>query len=234
MTIQCLEMNAKDARKIGSRADAPAETRTDTVRVLIVDDHLLVRIGLRTVISDDPRLSVCGEAANVAKAVEAYRVQKPDVVLMDLRLPDGSGVDATAAIRAEFPEARVIVVSSFAPDEEIHAAVQAGARAYVMKTIEANDLRAVIYAVMRGERHIPAEVAGRLATRNPQSDLTERERAVLQLVVRGKRNREIAETLDIAEGTVKGHVQTILLKLGVTDRTEAATVAIERGIVHLR
>jgi two-component system NarL family response regulator len=230
MTIQCVELNRKAVHNPPSRGEVSAHG----LRVLIVDDHLLVRIGLKAVISDDPRLTVCGEAGSVAKAVEMYRAHRPDVVLMDLRLPDGSGVDATAAIRAEFPEARVIVISSFAPDEEIHAAVQAGARAYVMKTIEGNDLRAVIYAVMRGERHIPAEVASRLATRNPQSDLTERERAVLQLVVRGKRNREIADALEIAEGTVKGHMQTILLKLGVTDRTEAATVAIERGIVHLR
>jgi two-component system NarL family response regulator len=204
-----------------------------SLRVLVVDDHLLFRMGLRNALADDPRISVCGEAGTAARAVAAYRALRPDVTLMDLRLPDASGVEATAAIRAEFPEARVVLISSFAPEEEIYAAFQAGARAYVLKSIDDGDLRALLHAVMRGERHVPPEVAARLAARNPQSDLTDRERSVLHLVARGRRNREIAETLAIAEGTVKGHVQTILLKLGVADRTEAATAAITRGIVHL-
>ena len=229
MTASYADRIQKDAR----RASTEPEPHVQTLRVLVVDDHLLMRMGLRSAISDDKHLSVCGEAGTVAKAVEIYRTLRPDVTLMDLRLPDGSGVDATSAIRAEFPDARIILVSSFAPDEEIYAAFQAGARAYVLKTIDAGDLRALIHAVMRGERHVPTDVAARLASRNPQSDLTDRERTVLQLVVRGRRNREIASALDIAEGTVKGHVQTILLKLGVADRTEAATAAIQRGIVHL-
>jgi two-component system NarL family response regulator len=204
-----------------------------TLRVLLVDDHALMRMGLTSVIVGDPGLAVCGEAGTASQAVERYRTVRPDVVLMDLRLPDASGAVATSRICSEFPGARILVISCFAPDEEIHAAFQAGARGYVSKTIEAGDLRAVIHAIARGERHVPADVAARLAARNPQSDLTDRERSVLQLVVRGRRNRGIAETLGIAEGTVKAHIQNILLKLGVIDRTEAATVAIERGIVHL-
>jgi len=229
MTLQLAESDRKDSRRIlGDHERARA-----TVRVLLVDDHALMRMGLTSAISAEPGLTVCGEAGTAAKGVEMYRALRPDVVLMDLRLPDFSGAKATVAIREEFPEARIILISSFSPDEEIHAALQAGARAYVPKTIDVGDLRAVIFAVMRGERHVSSEVAARLAARNPHSELTDRERGVLQLIVRGRRNREIAEELAISEGTVKAHGQTILLTLGVTDRTEAAMVAIQRGIVSL-
>jgi DNA-binding NarL/FixJ family response regulator len=227
MTLQLAEMGPKDAARNGDDHDRLRAT----VRVLLVDDHALMRMGLTNAICAEPGLTVCGEAGTAAKGISMYRALRPDVVLMDLRLPDFSGAKATAAIRAEFPEARIILISSFSPDEEIHAAFQAGARAFIPKTIDAGDLRAVIHAVMRGERHVSGEVAGRLAARNPHSELTDREREVLQLVVRGRRNREIAEELAISEGTVKAHVQTILLKLGVIDRTEAAMVAIQRGIV---
>ncbi len=206
--------------------------RGETARVLLVDDHSLMRLGLASAIAEDPRLTVCGEAGTAADALKMYRSLRPDIVLMDLRLPDASGAFAIAAIRGEFPEAKIVVISTFAPDEEIHAAVTAGARAYVLKTIDAPDLRAVVHAVLRGERHFAADVAVRLASRNLQSGLTVRERDVLELVARGKRNREIADALGITEGTVKSHVANILVKLGVTDRTEAATVAIERGIIR--
>jgi DNA-binding NarL/FixJ family response regulator len=206
---------------------------SDSLRVLLVDDHALMRIGLASVIATDPGLSVVGEAGTGARAVELYRSLRPDIVLMDLRLPDHSGAAVTETIREEFPEAKIIVISSFAPDEEIYAAIAAGARAYVLKTIEAEELVEVIRIVAAGRRHIPAEVAARLAARIPRSELTDRERRVLQLIVRGRRNREIADELGITEGTVKTHVGNILMKLGVTDRTEAATVAIERGIVNL-
>jgi two-component system NarL family response regulator len=203
------------------------------LRVLLVDDHALMRIGLRSVIGAEANLAVCGEARTAAQALERYRELRPDIVLMDLRLPDGSGAAATEAIRREFPEARIIIVSSFAPDEEIHAAVTAGALGYVLKTSETDELVTAIRTVAAGGRHLPPEVAERLARRIPRSDLTERERAVLQLLVRGRRNRDIAADLGIAEGTVKIHVANILLKLGVADRTEAVSVAIERGIVTL-
>jgi DNA-binding NarL/FixJ family response regulator len=206
---------------------------SDALKVLLVDDHALMRIGLASVIATDPGLTIVGEAGTGARAIELYRSLRPDIVLMDLRLPDTSGAAVTDAIREEFPDAKVIVISSFAPDEEIYAAIAAGARAYVLKTIEAEELVEVIRVVASGRRHIPAEVAARLAARIPRSELTDRERRVLQLIVRGKRNREIADELGITEGTVKTHVGNILMKLGVTDRTEAATVAIERGIVNL-
>jgi DNA-binding NarL/FixJ family response regulator len=203
------------------------------LRVLLVDDHALVRIGLTSVIAAEGGLEVCGEASTGARAVELYRTLRPDVVLMDLRLPDISGVQATTEIRKEFPDAKLVVISSFAPDEEVYAAIAAGAQAYVLKTIEAEELVAVIRKVASGIRHIPAEIAARLAARIPRSELTDRERDVLRLLVRGRRNREIADELGISEGTVKTHVGNILLKLGAADRTEAATMAIERGIVTL-
>jgi DNA-binding NarL/FixJ family response regulator len=209
------------------------ETVSRTLSVLLVDDHALMRIGLANVIATDPGMSICGEASNGAQALELYRSLRPDITLMDLRLPDTSGAKMTETIRGEFPEAKIIVISSFAPDEEVYAAVQAGARAYLLKTIEADHLIDVIRKVAAGQRHIPPEIAKRLAARIPRSELTERERGVLALVVRGRRNREIADELGITEGTVKTHVANILNKLGVTDRTEAATAAIERGIVKL-
>jgi DNA-binding NarL/FixJ family response regulator len=229
MTLQLEETNGPDVCGIGLEEVRPRTAR----RVLLVNDHMLVRMGLTNAISEDPRLVVCGEAGTAAKGVEMYRALRPDVVLMDLRLPDFSGARATAAIRVEFPDARIILISSFSLDEEIHAALEAGARAYVPKSIDAADLRAVVHAVLRGERHVGRELAARLAARNPHSELTGRERDVLELVVRGRRNREIAKELGICEGTVKAHVQTILLKLGVAHRTAAAMVALQRGIVHL-
>jgi two-component system NarL family response regulator len=204
-----------------------------TINVLLVDDHALMRVGLASVIAGEPGMQVCGEASTGARGVELYRSLRPDVVLMDLRLPDFSGVVATEAIRTEFPDAKLVVISSFAPDEEVYAAISAGAQAYVLKTIEADELLSVIRKVASGQRHIPVEIAARLAARIPRSELTDRERDVLRLLVRGRRNREIADDLGITEGTVKSHVGNILLKLGVVDRTEAATVAIERGIVTL-
>ncbi len=206
---------------------------TSQSRVLLVDDHSVMRIGLAGAISCDPHLSVCGEGRTAAEGIERYRSLRPDVTVMDLRLPDASGTTATRTIRDEFPDARIIVLSAFAPEEEIYAAFAAGARAYVLKTIEAPDLRAVIHAVVRGERYVAAEVAQRLANRTTQSDLSEREREVLRLVTRGKRNRAIADALGITEGTVKTYVGNILLKLGVRDRTAAAIAAIERGFACL-
>lgn len=206
---------------------------SDAVSVLVVDDHALMRVGLANVIATAPGLSICGEASNGAHAIELYRELRPDIVLMDLRLPDTNGVSVTASLCQEFPAAKVIIISSFALDEEIYDAISAGARAYLLKTIEADQLIEVIRKVASGQRHIPPDIAKRLAARTPRSELTDRERNVLQLVVRGRRNREIADELGISEGTVKTHVANILQKLGVADRTEAATAAIERGIVKL-
>jgi DNA-binding NarL/FixJ family response regulator len=203
------------------------------LRILIADDHALVRIGLTSVIGAEKDMEVCGQASTGAQAVELYRTLRPDVVLMDLRLPDLSGVQATVTIRGQFPDARIVVISSFTPDEEIYSVIAAGAQAYVVKTTEAEEILKVIRTVAGGGRHIPGDIAARLASRIPQSELTDRERDVLKLLVRGLRNRAIAEGLGISEVTVKSHVGNILLKLGVADRTAAATVAIERGIVTL-
>ncbi len=204
-----------------------------TLRVLVVDDHPLVRTGLTRVIGTDLGLKLCGEAGSGAQAIELYRSLKPDVVLMDLRLPDRSGVETTEAIRREFPDARIVVISSFAPDEEVYAALAAGAQAYVLKSGEPEEILAAIHTVASGERHIAPEIAARLGARLSRASLSDRERDVLRLLVRGRRNRQIAEDLGISESTIKTHVRSILLKLGVADRTEAATVAIERGFITL-
>lgn len=205
----------------------------DKLTIMLVDDHYLVRVGLASIIALEPDMAVCAEAATGEQAVALYRARRPDVTLMDLRLPGIGGSEATLAIRAEFPDARIIVLSVYAGDEEIYNALQAGAMAYLMKSVLREELVLAIRKAAAGQRHIPPEVAARLAERLPRSQLSVRELDVLRLLVGGKRNREIAVALDITEGTVKLHVSSILGKLGVVDRTEAATVALQRGIVQL-
>jgi DNA-binding NarL/FixJ family response regulator len=200
---------------------------------MLVDDHYLVRLGLSSVIALEPDMTVCTEAATGRHAIEQFRLHKPDVTLMDLRLPDLSGTDATRAIRAEYPDARIIALSTFAGDEEIHTALSAGALAYLVKTVQPEELVDTIRKVAGGQRHVPAELAARLALRSPRSHLSPRELEVLKLMIMGQRNKEIAIRLDITEGTVKIHVSNILAKLGVADRTQAVTQALQRGIVAL-
>ncbi|HEY6547132.1 MAG TPA: response regulator transcription factor, partial [Vicinamibacteria bacterium] len=196
----------------------------DKLTIMLVDDHYLVRVGLASIIALEPDMAVCAEAATGEQAVALYRARRPDVTLMDLRLPGIGGSEATLAIRAEFPDARIIVLSVFAGDEEIYNALQSGAMAYLVKSVQREELVLAIRKAAAGQRHIPPEVAARLAERLPRSQLSVRELDVLRLLVGGKRNREIALVLDITEGTVKLHVSSILGKLGVADRTEAATV----------
>jgi len=203
----------------------------NSIRVMLVDDHYLVRVGLANIIALESDMMVCGEAGNADQALTLFRKEQPDVTLMDLRLPGKSGADATAAIRTEFPDAKVIVLSTYAGDEEIFAALQAGAMSYLLKSVQREELVGTIRKVAGGQRHLPPEVASRLAARLPRSQLSPRELDVLRLMVVGKRNREIADALSISEGTVKIHVSNILLKLGVSDRTEAVTTALQRGIV---
>lgn len=203
------------------------------IRLMLVDDHYLVRLGLSSVIGLEADMRVCAEAATGRRAIELFAAEQPDVTLMDLRLPDVSGTEAIRAIRADFPEARIIALSTFAGDEEIHLALDAGALAYLVKTVEPVELVDTIRKVAAGQRHVPPDLAARLASRSPRSHLSPRELDVLKLMVSGKRNREIAAHLDITEGTVKVHVSNVLVKLGVTDRTEAVTQAIQRGIVAL-
>ena len=203
------------------------------IRIMLVDDHYLVRVGLASIISLESDLTVCAEASTGEQAVELFRSQRPDVTLMDLRLPGMNGAEATQVMRSEDPHARVVVLSTYAGDEEIYNALQAGALAYLLKTVEREELVATIRAAAVGQRRISAEVAARLADRLPRSQLSRRELDVLALVVQGKRNKEIASTLDISEGTVKVHVSNILSKLAVADRTEAVAVALQRGILKL-
>lgn len=203
------------------------------IRVLIADDHFVVRMGLTAVITTQPDMVVVAEAANGRQALEFFRHHRPDVTLMDLRMPEMDGLEAITAIRKEFPDSRFIVLTTYDGDEDIYRALQAGARSYLLKDMLQDGLVEAIRAVHAGQRRIPAEVAGRLAERMDRTELTSRETEVLRLIVEGKSNKEIAARLKIAEGTVKIHINNILSKLGVTDRTQAATFALQRGIIHL-
>jgi two-component system NarL family response regulator len=203
------------------------------VRVLIADDHPIVREGLSAVISDQPDMVVAGQAATGAEAVNLVLAQRPDVILMDLRMPELSGVDAIVAIRAQWPEAQVIVLTTYDGDEDIFRALQAGAQAYLLKDTPRAELLEAIRAVARGQKRIPPEVAVRLVERLGGPTLTEREVDVLRLMAQGRSNKLIGAELNISEGTVKFHVNNILGKLGVDDRTQAVTVALQRGIIHL-
>ncbi len=208
-------------------------TMAEKLTIMLVDDHYLVRVGLTSVIALEPDMTVCAEASTGEQAVGLFRARRPNVTLMDLRLPGMSGLKTTQAIRAEFPDARIIVLSTYVSDEEIYAALQAGAMAYLVKSVGREELTQAIRKAAAGRRHIPPEVATRLADRMSRAHLSTRELDVLRLMLGGKRNREIASVLDITEGTVKLHVSSILGKLGVADRTEAVTVALQRGIVQL-
>jgi two-component system, NarL family, response regulator len=203
------------------------------IRVLVVDDHPMVRAGLTATISPEPDMEVVGSASNGREGLAIYRQHVPDITLMDLKMPDMGGVEAIRNIRAEFPSARIIVLSTYQGDEDIYRALQAGAVTYLLKDMIAERMMEVIREVAGGRRPILPEVAQRLTDRMFQAALTNREVEVLQLVARGMRNKEIATELKISGETVQGHVKNILAKLSVHDRTEAVSVAIRRGIVHL-
>jgi len=203
------------------------------LKVMVVDDHYLVRMGLASIIAIEPDMVVCAEASSGEQAQALFRTHRPDVTLMDLRLPGMNGTAAIQAIRHEFADARFVMLSTYVCDEEVYGALQAGAMAYLVKSVQREELTIAIRKAAAGQRHIPAEVAARLADRVAGSQLSAREIEVLRLLVTGRRNREIAGTLEITEGTVKLHVSSILEKLGADDRTEAVTVALQRGIVQL-
>lgn len=200
---------------------------------MLVDDHYMVRMGLASIIGLEQDMTVCAEASTGEEALLLYREHRPDVTIMDLRLPGLSGWETTSRIRQEFAEARIVILSTYVCDEEIHSALQSGAMAYLVKSVQREELILAVRKAAAGRRHIPAEVAARLAERVARSDLSNRELEVLQQMLGGKRNRDIARSLTIAEGTVKLHVSSILAKLGVIDRTEAVTVALQRGILRL-
>ena len=205
----------------------------DTLKIMLVDDHYLVRMGLTSIIALEPDMTICAEAPTGEQAIPLFRKHRPNVTLMDLRLPGMSGLEATQAIRSEFADARIIVLSTYVSDEEIYAALQAGAMAYLVKSVARDELTQTIRKAAAGRRHVPPELASRLADRVSHATLSCREVDVLRLLAGGKRNREIASVLDITEGTVKLHVSSILGKLEVVDRTEAVTVALRRGLIRL-
>jgi len=208
-------------------------TEATKIRVFTVDDHPLLHEGIATVIRNEPDMTLAAQASSGREAIQLYRDFTPDVTLMDLRLPDMSGIDAMIAIRSEFPEARVIILTTFAGDVEIQRALQAGARAYTLKSMPPRELMEVIRQVHSGKRKIPAEIAAHLAEHYSDEALTQREVEVLQQVAGGNRNRDIADKLFITEETVKVHVKHIMEKLGAADRTQAVAIGVRRGIIHL-
>lgn len=203
------------------------------VRVMFVDDHPMLRAGLAVTIRAEDDMVVAAEAGSGEEAVELYARHRPDVVLMDLRLPGMNGVEAIRAIRKSDPHARVIVLTTYDGDEDIYRALEAGAKAYLLKDMLRKELVDSIRAVHRGQRYVSPAVAARLAERAPRQELSAREIEILTLVVRGMSNKEMAAELGLAEGTVRIHLSNIFEKLGVHDRTQAAIMAVQRGFVHL-
>jgi DNA-binding NarL/FixJ family response regulator len=211
----------------------PRTVQTASIRVLCVDDHPLVRKGIASILANEPDITLVGEADNGQHAVELFRKLQPDVVLMDLRMPALDGVGTTRAILSEFPDARVLALTSYDGDQDIYRALEAGVRGYLLKETAHADVVHAIRTVHAGKRLMPPDVAVRLSEYFPQVALTMRETEVLELVSQGLGNKEIADRLGTASGTIKMHVQNILDKLGAADRTHAVTMAIRRGILRL-
>ena len=206
---------------------------TEKIRLLVAEDHLVARVGVTTIVSMQPDMEVVAEASNGQQAVELYQQYRPDVALLDLRMPVMTGVEAAQAIRREDPHARMIALTTYGGDEDIRRALAAGVQAYLTKDVLHDELLKAIRAVYAGQTYLPAAVAASLAAQLPRPDLSAREVQVLELIVQGLANKQIAYSLGIAEHTVKNHVKSILSKLSVQDRTQAATAAIQRGIIHL-
>lgn len=203
------------------------------INILSVEDHPVFREGLATIIASQPDMLLVGQASNAAEAIAEFRRHRPDVTLMDLRLPGTNGTDALIAIRGEFPQARIIMLTTSDADAEIQAALRAGAAAYILKSMRKDELLAVIRSVHAGRRHVPPDVAAVLAEHLGDEDLTTRELEVLQLICDGYRNKQIAERLSIAETTVNFHIKNIVDKLGANDRTHAVTIALRRGLLQV-
>lgn len=226
-----METGFSDSCEPGGRRGI--EVNTNTIRILSVDDHPLLREGIAALISAQPDMKLIAEASSGNEAIEQFRALQPDITLMDLRLPDMSGIDAMIAIRAEFPEARIVMLTTFEGDIQIQRALQNGARAYLLKSSPPKALMETIRQVHGGKKHIPPEIASQLAEHISDEALTTREVEVLQRIAGGNRNKDIATALFISEETVKVHIKHIMEKLGANDRTEAVAIGIRRGIIHL-
>lgn len=207
-------------------------TTPATIKVMIVDDHPLVRIGMATVVNQQPDMTITAEAEGGRRALELFRQFRPDVVLMDLRLKDDDGAHVTSAIRAEFPDARVLVISNYDGDEDIHQALAAGAMGYLFKSVVEDELVEAIREINAGHRYLPKGVAVRLSENDSGRRLTRREDELLDLLGKGLRNRELAQVLGISEDTVKTHLKSLFRKLDVSDRAEAVREAMRRGFLH--
>jgi DNA-binding NarL/FixJ family response regulator len=203
------------------------------LRILIVEDHPIMRFGIAAIVNAQPDMTVVGQAETAAQALDLFRATHPDLTLMDLRLPDGSGVAVIRAICAENPSARVVVLTTYEGDEDIHQALAAGAQGYLIKGMSHELLLKALRRVEKGQRFLPPMISETLSHRPSGSHLTQRELEVLQLMFGGRSNREIAEDLGIKEATVKTHVSVILMRLNVTDRTQAVVEALKRGLIHL-
>jgi DNA-binding NarL/FixJ family response regulator len=203
------------------------------IRVLSVDDHPLLSEGIATMINSQPDMQLISQASSGGEAIQQYREHRPDVTLMDLRLPDLSGIDAMIAIRTEFPEARVVMLTTFEGDVEIQRALQAGARGYLLKNMPPSEILDVIRHVHAGKKRVPPQVAAQIAEHMSDEELTAREVEVLRKIAGGNRNKDIADLLFISEETVKVHIKHIMDKLGAKDRTQAIAIAVRRGIIEL-
>lgn len=214
---------------------ATKEAAEDTarIRVLVVDDHPIMRIGIAAIIEATPDMTTVAQAGSGEEAVRLFEKHLPDLTLMDLRLPGISGVEAIRAVIARHPDARFVVLTTYEGDEDIHQALQAGARSYIIKGMPHDALINALRRVHSGGRFLPPPVSRALNSRVPNSDLSAREREVLNLIVRGRSNKEIATDLGISESTVKCHVSVILMRLNVSDRTQAVVIGLQRGLIHL-
>jgi two-component system NarL family response regulator len=204
------------------------------IRLLVVDDHFVVRIGLASALNLEPDMEVVAEAKDGREALALYDKHAPDVVVMDYQLPHLNGAEATTAIRAKHPGAKIIILSVYKGEEDVHRAVQAGASGYLPKSSEPQELLEAIRVIHKGRRYFPKAINAALAARAARTELSDREKDVLEALVRGRSNKEIASALGISENTVKVHTTRVFEKLGVADRLEAVTAAIQRGIVHLQ
>jgi DNA-binding NarL/FixJ family response regulator len=206
--------------------------KTSPIRILVADDHFIVRMGLTAVVNTEPDMEIVAEASDGAEAIALFAQFNPDITLLDLRMPAINGIEVAVAIRKQNPAARILMLSALAGDEDIHRALEAGVAGYVLKDATEEKLIPAIRAVAAGQRYIPQDVANRLSSRNLFQELTSRELQVLNKLIKGMANKQIAEALNISENTVKGFLKNILAKLHVADRTEAVSVAIQRGIIH--